>query len=552
MADNTKTYTANVEVETKDAAKNIDLLNKKVSTSLGEFENLSEAISKTQDTLGKIDPKSKEFKELSKELQGLKDNLEKTEIASNKFSTALANQPGVVGLVGQSIKGLDGGLKVLAANPIVAVVTLLASLFTLFRESLTKTTEGQETLNRISAAFGKIIGPVMAVVEKVALPIFEALATLLEKVAQGFNRFAKFLGISNEKIEEASRNSSEVLKKQYEEEEKQQDDAEKKRNEAAEKRKQAQIKAAEERKRIAENAEKIQLEATLSLLSERDREIKEREMRYQEELKALKLAGVTDLTAFEEEYRRDQLEINKKYDDEELARQEEARKKQEDADAKYYEEQKKKKEEYDKFIVESEQFKADALQFIQDSQLDNVAKVGNILSGVAGKNKKLAIAGLVIEQGAAIARVVIDTARAISAATAAAAPFISNPITAGPASINLARVIAQSKISAGLSIAGIVAGAAKGIAAINKADVPGGGGSAGGGGGGSVSIPTPSISATSAPQIQSGAGVDPSSQIARTMGMQGSRPIRAFVVSQDVSSQQALDRRTNLAATFSG
>ena len=552
MADNTKTYTANVEVETKDAAKNVDLLNKKISTSLGEFENLNEAIGKTQDTLGKLDPKSKEFKELSKELQGLKDNLEKTEIASNKFSTALANQPGVVGLVGQSIKGLDGGLKVLAANPIVAVVTLLASLFTLFRESLTKTTEGQETLNRISAAFGKIIGPVMAVVEKVALPIFEALATLLEKVAQGFNKFAKFLGISNEKIEEASRNSSEVLKKQYEEEEKQQDDAEKKRNEAAEKRKQAQIKAAEERKKIAENAEKIQLEATLSLLSERDREIKEREMRYQEELKALKLAGVTDLTAFEEEYRRDQLEINKKYDDEELARQEEARKKQEDADAKYYEEQKKKKEEYDKFIVESEQFKADSLQFIQDSQLDSVAKVGNILSGVAGKNKRLAIAGLVIEQGAAIARVVIDTARAISAATAAAAPFISNPITAGPASINLARVIAQSKISAGLSIAGIVAGAAKGIAAINKADVPGGGGSAGGGGGGSVSIPTPSISATSAPQIQSGAGVDPSSQIARTMGMQGSRPIRAFVVSQDVSSQQALDRRTNLAATFSG
>ena len=551
MADNTKTYTANVEVETKDAAKNVDLLNKKISTSLGEFENLNEAIGKTQDTLGKLDPKSKEFKELSKELQGLKDNLEKTEIASNKFSTALANQPGVVGLVGQSIKGLDGGLKVLSANPIIAVVTLLASLFTLFRESLTKTTEGQETLNKISAAFGKIIGPVMAIVEKVALPIFELLATLLEKVAEGFNRFAKFLGISSEKIEEASRNSSEVLKKQYEEEEKLQDDAEKKRNEAAEKRKQAQIKAAEERKRIAENAEKIQLEATLSLLSERDREIKEREMRYQEELKALKLAGVTDLTAFEEEYRRDQLEINKKYDDEELARQEEARKKQEDADAKYYEEQKKKKEEYDKFIVESEQFKADALQFIQDSQLDNVAKVGNILSGVAGKNKKLAIAGLVIEQGAAIARVVIDTARAISAATAAAAPFISNPVTAGPATINLARVIAQSKISAGLSIAGIVAGASKGIAAINKADVPGGGGSAGGGGG-SVSIPTPSISATSAPQIQSGAGVDPSSQIARTMGMQGSRPIRAFVVSQDVSSQQALDRRTNLAATFSG
>ena len=224
MAENTKTYTANVEVETKDAATNIDLLNKKVATSLGEFENLNEAISKTQDTLGKLDPKSKEFKELSKELQGLQDRLEQTTISSNRFRDALAAQPGVVGLVGSSLKGLDGGLKVLAANPIIAVVTALVGLFNLLRESLTKTTEGQETLNRISGAFGKILGPVMAIIEKVALPIFEKLADLLDLVAKGFNKFAKFLGISSDKIEEASRNSSEVLQKAYDEEQKRQEE----------------------------------------------------------------------------------------------------------------------------------------------------------------------------------------------------------------------------------------------------------------------------------------------------------------------------------------
>ena len=68
MAENEKTYKTTIDVETSDAAKNIDLLNKKVSTSLGDFENLNEAIGKTQDTLGKLDPKSDEFKELSKEL----------------------------------------------------------------------------------------------------------------------------------------------------------------------------------------------------------------------------------------------------------------------------------------------------------------------------------------------------------------------------------------------------------------------------------------------------------------------------------------------------
>jgi chemotaxis protein histidine kinase CheA len=561
MAENMKTYSANVDVNTSDAAKNIDLLNRKVATSIGEFDNLNEAISKTQDTLGKIDPKSKEFKELSQELAGLKDRLRETETQSVRFTEALANQPGVIGLVGQSVEGLRGTLKVFMANPIIAVLTAIAGAFLLLKESLSKTSEGQEVLNRISGAFGKIIGPVMAIIEKVALPIFEKFADLLDLVAKGFNRFARFLGVSQEKIKEASVNSSEVLKKASEDEKKRQEDETKKleeeqkkraeaRKAAAEKKKQEALKAAEEEKRRQEAAEKILLEAQLSLLSDRDRELKERELRFQEELKALKAAGVTDLTAFEEEYRLDTLEINKKYDDEELKRQEEANKKKQEEQDKANEDAKKKKEEYDKFIVESEQFKAEALQTIQDLQVSNIQQVGGILTSIAGKNKKLAIAGLVIEQGANIAKVVIDTARAISAASAAAAPFIANPITTVVATANLARVIAQQKIAAALSIAGIVAGAAKGISQINQAQIPGssGGGSAGGGGG--VSIPTPPVPSTSAPTIQGGGGADPTSLIRQTISESNRRPIRAFVVSQDMSSQQALDRRTNQAASF--
>ena len=559
MADNTSTYTANIEVETKDAAKNIDLLNKKISTSIGDFDNLNEAISKTQDTLGKIDPKSAEFKELSKELAGLKDRLKETEAQSLRFTEALAAQPGVVGLVGQSLEGLRGTFKLFMANPIIAVVAGIAAVFLTLKESLSKTAEGQETLNRISAAFGKILGPVFAIIEKVALPIFEKFAELLELVASGFSKFASFLGISSAKIEEASRNSSEVLKEAYDEEQKRQEEQTKKQEEeekkradarkaAAEKRKQEEQKAAEERKRIQEAADKILLESQLSLLSDRDRELKERELRFQEELKALKAAGVTDLTTFEEEYRIDQLEINKKYDDELLKQQQETLQKQKDADEKAKEEAKKKQEEFDKFIVDSEQFKADALAVIQDNQIASIQGVGNILTMVAGKNKKLAIAGLVLEQGANIAKVVIDTARGISAATAAAAPFLANPITAIPATANLARVIATQKIAAGVSIAGIIAGAAKGIAQINQAQIPGGSGSAPAGG--APTIPTPTISGASAPQIEGATQQNTGTQIASTIAGAQQAPIRAYVVSTEVSSQQALDRRTNVAATF--
>lgn len=58
-------------------------------------------------------------------------------------------------------------------------------------------------------------------------------------------------------------------------------------------------------------------------------------------------------------------------------------------------------------------------------------------------------------------------------------------------------------------------------------------------------------SALNVPQVQATQGVNPSSQIAQTIGA-SQTPIRAYVVSQDISSQQALDRRTNVAATFSG
>jgi hypothetical protein len=52
------------------------------------------------------------------------------------------------------------------------------------------------------------------------------------------------------------------------------------------------------------------------------------------------------------------------------------------------------------------------------------------------------------------------------------------------------------------------------------------------------------------PQIQTGGGMNPNTQLAQTLS-NAQKPIRAFVVSGDISSQQALDRRTSRAATFS-
>ena len=564
MADNVKTYRADVEVDTKDATKNIENLNNATEETAEGFTRLQLRIRETQKALQQAAEQGDkaQFNKLKGQLEDLEDQLEAVNLGAAKFDDALAALPGPAGAVGGAIKSLDGGFKLLAANPVIAVIGLLAGLFLALKESLSKTAEGQEVLNRLSEGFGKIIGPIMTILQKVAIPVFEAFAFVIEKVAEGFNKFAKFLGIAQKDIDEASRNSSESLKKKYEEQEKLEDEAEKKAEEKRKANEEKRKKAAEERARkekeeaakraqIQAEAEKILLEATLSQLGERDRELKEREIRYQEELKKLKEAGVTDFTAFEEEYRIDQLNINKKYDDEEYKRQEEANQKALEAQKKVDEEKKKQQEETQKFLEDSEKARVEAVNRIQDLQLQSIAQFGNLVAGIAGKNKKLAIAGVIIEQGAAIGKVIVDSARAISAATAAAAPFIANPVTTVVATANLARTIAQTKIAAGLSIAGIVAGAAKGIAQINKAEIPGssgGGGAAGGGGG--VSIPTPPVPSTSAPTIQGGGGADPTSLIRQTISETNRRPVRAYVVSQDMSSQQALDRRTNQAASF--
>jgi hypothetical protein len=69
--------------------------------------------------------------------------------------------------------------------------------------------------------------------------------------------------------------------------------------------------------------------------------------------------------------------------------------------------------------------------------------------------------------------------------------------------------------------------------------------------GGAPNINVPQVAGATAPQIQTGQGINPSAQIGETIaGAQ--KPIRAYVVSGEVSSQQALDRRTSRAATFTG
>lgn len=119
--------------------------------------------------------------------------------------------------------------------------------------------------------------------------------------------------------------------------------------------------------------------------------------------------------------------------------------------------------------------KFEAKKNIQMAQLGVAAQAGQLLQEIAGKNKALAIAGLVIEKAASIGQIIASTSVANAKSVAA------SPLTAGMP------WVAINTASGALSIASLIAQTAKSISQINSAET---GGSPAGAGSGPSSSPS--------------------------------------------------------------
>jgi hypothetical protein len=597
MADNTTTYTAIIDTQVK-GAEEIGDLGDKAEETAGAFVKLQLQIRKTQKELQEAAATGDKvkFNKLRAQLDDLEDGLEKVQFQSKQFEDQLSALPGPAGQAGGAIKGIGDAFKMMLANPVVAVIAAIAGALILMKKSLESTAEGQKTLNRLSQGFSSILGPILAIVEKVAVPLFNGFAVVLEKTGQAFAWFAEKIGISSAKIKEATLSVDEVQQKTNEDEKKRQEELTKKQDEQAKKRAENAAKAAEKRKKQEEeaaknlaDANKVLTEAYVATLEQRDQDVFNAGLKQNERLVALEKAGIKDKSAVLEQGRLEVAAINKKYDDEELKKKEEADKAKAEKDKEAADKEKervnKKREDellgvdtqlefdamtYDQrraLINEKEQIllsekdltenqktaiakgaadqrkqidmaELDAKAELQNAQLDLIGNFGSFLQQIAGKNKKLAIAGIVVEQAAAIGKIVANTAVANAKAVAAF------PLTVGQPWVTI------NTISAALGIASTIAGAAKSISAINSSDNATSASSSG------ATLPpaptAPTVAGTAAPQIGGTQAASPGAQIAGTLAATTGKPMKAYVVAGDVSSQQALDRRTSNAATFGG
>jgi len=159
--------------------------------------------------------------------------------------------------------------------------------------------------------------------------------------------------------------------------------------------------------------------------------------------------------------------------------------------------------------------------------------ISTLLGTIAGENEAVQKAALLIEKGAAIARIVVNAQSSIatSRAFATAVPLILPPNIPNPAKPIAEAAHAQgairTKVGAAIGIANILA------TTISSFKAPSLGGGSGGSGGKTV-VNAPDFNVV---------GASATNQLAQTVAGQVNTPLRAYVVGSDVQNQLSLDRQ---------
>ena len=251
------------------------------------------------------------------------------------------------------------------------------------------------------------------------------------------------------------------------------------------------IKAANERikklqEEYAEKSLNLQTDTDnklrLNLLSEREREKKILKESYAEKfMLAFSDKELTKKLYEDQRFELAALDIKFKEEDDKKALEAADKKKEEDE---------KKAAEQKKLLEDKKTYQEQVIaveQAIVDSQIDIAQQSSAFLKQVAGGNKNISLAALLIEKGAAIASVIINTQKEISGyyAAASARSLLSAGTTTVVDQALAAKQSIFATVRAGIGIANISAAGLSGAKQISSAS----GGSAGGGGGSSQPAP---------------------------------------------------------------
>ncbi len=485
---------------------------------------------------------SEEFKKLYNQIDDLEDKIKSSKNASSDWIDSLEQAGGPIGALGASLnrakvatQSFGGALK---ATGIGLIVSLVAGLAAAFNDN----EKAQKKLQPLLIGLQKIMGGVYAIVEPLfdtfidlatkALPyVSDAFKVVYSSVTAVFNSLGKlgsavgklisgdFSGAwkdAKESVTGFSKNF-EGAKQRYEKGSKELTNTEKenaaKRAEALEKENERKKAAADKSAQEAEKRRQAEKEAE-------EKALEERKKRLQEEIDfqiALDNAGRERRVA-------EALE-KEEYDAKVLSDATAV------ADALMLEDEKRttnEKEQSDKRIRDA-QIEAEAKRNINNIAIQSAQGLVGILADLGEKNKGLQRAALLANSALSIAEIINNTNVGSSKEVA----------TKGIFGLSTSAVL-YAKMA--VSIGSVIAATAKGLKGIG-----GGGGSANGSSNQAGSSSAPIATTPAAPTFNV-VGTSGQNQIAQTLGNQA--PVKAYVVSNDVTTAQSLDRNIVQTATL--
>ena len=549
---------------------------------------------------------SADFKDLVNQIDDLEDKLKGSKQGAADWIDTLENAGGPIGMLGAGLNKAKVAFTSFNTALKASIIGTIVSLIGGFVAALSKSEETTKRFEPILIMFEQALNGVLGAVEplingfldlatrvmpyitgafKVAYSAVTALFQSLGKLGSAVVKLIKgdFSGAwedakasvtsfsdnydaATQRFEAGTKKITKTQKENLDKQKKDREDADK------------------DRQQREEEAFKVEVEAYKARLDDRNRELYEAEQDYEERRKTLLRAGITDFRNIEEQRRIEIKKINDKYDKEEQEKAQEKFKK-------FIEGLKEKKERDIKALEDSLNLEESRLKALQEGtkeyfaqqrtiedaayalqkekakgntkQLEAIEKThkatlrnideaeleakrnlqlqivelyggfGRALKEIAGKNKALAIAGLLIEQAAGVATIIINTQKA-----AAKAGYFTP--------LGIATLVAGAA-----SVAAAIVATVKGIQQIKQVDAEGKGGTQSAG----SAAPPPTfaggVQSQAIPQIGGGGETSPSLQIAQTLSQVTQKPLKAYVVSGEIQSQTALDRRTNRGATFS-
>jgi hypothetical protein len=315
-------------------------------------------------------------------------------------------------------------------------------------------------------------------------------------------------------------------------------DANKAHNDAIKQQNEEAAKVELERiKTLNENIASLKEETRINNLTDEEKEVDAINKKYTRLIEEGKKAKI-DVALLEEEKRLGLASITKKYDDADasirLTNSRTVISEMVTAGTKRLEGEKLISEK----SIEISKAEAEQKAVIQQENLDIASKGIGVIKGLFEKSKGVQKAAVIAESAIGIAKMIIATRAGNIAARSSGAAL---SIASGGASVIAAEgIIARNNISTGIGIAANIAATAKALNALGGGGAPSA--SAGGGGGGGGGAPN-----MSAPQFNV-VGQSGVNQLASL----NQQPIQAYVVSGQVTSQQALDRNRLANATLGG